>query len=144
MSENVIRFNIAGDDRGSLVALESNKNIPFDIKRVYYIFGTKPDVSRGQHAHRNLEQVLICLNGFVKIKLDDGTASQEIYLDKPNEGIYIKDFIWREMSAFSPDCVIMVLASDYYNEDDYIRDYDDFLREVRTVNQYMRTELEDA
>jgi dTDP-4-dehydrorhamnose 3,5-epimerase-like enzyme len=130
MDKKIINFDIKGDDRGSLISLETNSNIPFYIKRVYYIFGNKPNVVRGKHAHKNLAQVLVCVSGFVKIKLDDGKETEEIYLDKPDKGLYIKGLIWREMSEFSNDCVLVVLASESYDESDYIRNYDEFLKVV--------------
>ena len=119
-----------GDDRGQLVALEEFKNIPFDIKRVYYMYDTVCGVSRGHHAHKSLEQILICVHGSCKILLDDGDQKEIVPLDKPNEGLYISNNIWREMFDFSPDAVLMVLASEHYDESDYIRDYGEFLRFV--------------
>lgn len=126
----LINFKIQGDNRGSLVALESNRNIPFDIKRTYYIFGTQADVSRGFHAHKNLSQVLICVSGSCRILLDNGKTKESVVLNRPDQGLLIKDLIWREMHDFSPDCVLLVLASEPYDESDYIRDYDAFLAEV--------------
>ncbi len=126
----LLNFSTLGDNRGSLVALESNKQIPFEIKRTYYIFGTKQDVSRGFHAHKNLSQVLICVSGSCQILLDDGNTKDEIVLNSPNQGLLIKNLIWREMHNFSTDCVLLVLASDYYNESDYIRDYNEFIYHV--------------
>lgn len=120
-----------GDHRGQLVALEEFKDIPFDIKRVYYMYETVPGVSRGFHAHRNLEQILICVHGSCKILLDDGTEKTVVPLDKPNEGLYIANNMWREMFDFSTDAVLMVLASQYYDEADYIRDYNQFLKFVK-------------
>ena len=134
MYEELIEFNVLGDDRGSLISLEQYKNIPFEIKRIYYIFGTRPDVPRGQHAHKNLDQILICVKGSVKVKLDNGAAIKQFHLDKPNIGLKVSGLVWREMSEFSPDCVLLVLASDYYKPEDYIRDYDEFLREVKLEN----------
>ncbi|HFI6751076.1 MULTISPECIES: sugar 3,4-ketoisomerase [Providencia] len=127
---NTIEFKKLGDDRGSLVSLEQNKNIPFEIKRIYYIFGTKDGVSRGFHAHKNLQQVAICVKGSCRFLLDDGKTKEEIILDKPDTGLHINSFIWREMHDFSEDCVLMVLASELYDEDDYIRDYQDFLNNI--------------
>lgn len=124
-------LEIKGDERGSLIALESNINIPFEIKRVYYIFGTKPNVRRGFHAHKNLKQMLIAVAGSCKILLDDGKNNkQELLLNSPNQALLIEDLTWREMFDFSSDCVLLVLASDYYNESDYIRNYQDFLNYV--------------
>ena len=119
-----------GDERGSLIALEENHNIPFDIKRVYYIFGTKQNIRRGYHAHKNLEQLAICVKGSCSFLLDDAKETKHIVLSSPAQGLLIKGLIWREMYDFSPDCVLMVVASDYYDENDYIRDYDVFLKSV--------------
>lgn len=119
-----------GDSRGQLVAIEEYDEIPFMIKRVYYIYDTNSDVTRGCHAHRTLKQLLVCVSGNCKIRLDDGKESQIVLLDKPNEGILICDTIWREMFDFSKDAVLLVLASDIYDEKDYIRDYQEFLRYV--------------
>lgn len=126
----LINFEIHGSECGSLVSLEGSKNIPFDIKRVYYIFNTKEDVARGLHAHKNLEQVLICVSGFCDILLDNGVKKELIKLNKKNEGLYIRGMIWREMFNFSEDCVLMVVASDYYDESEYIRSYEKFLELV--------------
>ena len=125
-----INFQPLGDERGSLVALEGNKSVPFDIKRVYYIFGTKEGVSRGFHAHRNLKQVAVCVTGSCRFVLDNGKQREEIVLDKSTIGLLINDLTWREMYDFSPDCVLMVLASEHYDESDYIRDYQEFLKAV--------------
>lgn len=122
-----INFEIKGDDRGSLVSLEQNKNIPFDIKRVYYIFGTKEGVRRGFHAHKNLKQVLISVSGSCKILLDNGKEKTEVLLNKPEKGLLVESMIWREIVDFSSDCVLVVLADNFYDEDDYIRNYDDFI-----------------
>lgn len=119
-----------GDDRGQLIAIEELKDIPFDVKRVYYIYDTKSGVRRGFHAHKCLQQILICVHGSCKILLDNGVEKENITLDKPNEGIYISNDIWREMYDFSSDAVLLVLASELYNEADYIRDYNDFLEYV--------------
>ncbi|MGP5074723.1 sugar 3,4-ketoisomerase [Psychrobacter celer] len=123
----ILEFKSNGDDRGSLVALESYKNIPFDIKRVYYIFDTKTGVVRGLHAHKDLLQVMVCLKGSCRIVLDNGSTKEQVVLDSPNKGILIENMMWREMHDFSADCVLMVLANEYYDESDYIRDYDAFL-----------------
>ena len=125
-----INFQPLGDERGSLVALEGNKSVPFDIKRVYYIFGTKEGVSRGFHAHLNLKQVAVCVTGSCRFVLDNGKQREEIVLDKSTIGLLINDLTWREMYDFSPDCVLMVLASEHYDESDYIRDYQEFLKAV--------------
>lgn len=123
-------FSAHGDERGQLVALEEFKNIPFRIKRVYYMYDTVAGVRRGLHAHKSLEQILICIHGSCKIHLDNGFDTEEITLETPCEGIYIPNNMWREMYDFSPDAVLLVLASELYDEADYIRDYREFLRYV--------------
>ena len=122
-----IDFPALGDERGSLVALESEKTVPFSIKRVYYIFGTNAGVSRGFHAHKKLQQVALCITGKCRMILDDGRQRNEVWLDSPNKGLIIGDLVWREMHDFSEDCVLLVLASEHYDEADYIRDYGKFL-----------------
>ena len=122
-----------GDDRGQLIALEENNDIPFKIKRVYYIYDTKEGVRRGFHAHKKLEQILICVSGSCKIHLDNGFETAEVELNDPTEGLYISNATWREMYDFSPDAVLMVLASELYDEKDYIRNYDKFLEYVRDI-----------
>lgn len=128
---SLIDFKVHGDYSGSLVALEKGEDFPFDIKRVYYIWGTQKDVLRGKHAHRKLEQVIICTSGSCDFILDNGFERATVHLDKPYQGLYIKHNIWREFTNFSPDCVVMVLASEHYDESDYIRNYETFLSEVR-------------
>jgi len=130
---DVLNFQIRGNHDGSLVALENSKEIPFDVKRVYYIWGTKRDVIRGRHAHRKLEQVIICMAGTCDFILDNGTEKETVHLDNPSKGLLIRHNIWREFTNFSPDCVIMVLASEKYDESDYIRDYQTFLDNVKNT-----------
>ncbi len=126
-----VNFPPLGDERGSLVALEGSKTVPFEIKRVYYIFGTQQGVARGFHAHRNLKQVAVCVTGKCRMILDDGETRQETWLDSPTKGLIIGDRVWREMHDFSPDCVLLVLASEHYDENDYIRNYDEFVKRDR-------------
>ena len=127
----LVDFKISGDERGSLIALEENYNTPFAIKRVYYIFDTKENVRRGYHAHINLKQMVICVKGSCTFILDDGKSREEVTLDSPNQGLLIEGLVWREMYNFSSDCVLLVLASEHYNEEDYIREYDNFLEKVK-------------
>ncbi|XVJ50922.1 MAG: WxcM-like domain-containing protein [Vampirovibrio sp.] len=127
---HLLDFKAFGDLRGSLVSLESQKNIPFDIQRIYYIYDTKRDVPRGSHAHRDLEQVLVCVNGSCKVKVDDGQIVGVFELNTPEKGLYVGKMLWREMFDFSQGCVLLVLASAHYHPEEYIRDYDDFLKEV--------------
>lgn len=124
----LIDFETLGDDRGSLIAIEEGYNAPFDIKRVYYIFDTKQDVKRGFHAHKNLKQICIAVKGSCTFIVDNGLEREEINLTNPKQGLYIENLIWREMKDFSSDCVLVVLASEHYDEIDYIRDYNVFLK----------------
>jgi len=109
-----------------LVSLERENNIPFDIRRVYYIFDTKDGVTRGFHAHRKLKQVAIAVKGSCRFILDDGIERVSVILDNPAQGLLIDSFIWREMTDFTEDCVLMVIADMEYEESDYIRDYSTF------------------
>lgn len=128
-------FQMHGDDRGMLIALEEFKDIPFEIKRVYYMYDTKTGVRRGSHAHKSLEQILVCIHGSCKVQLDNGIEKKIVALERPYEGLYISNDIWREMFDFSPEAVLMVLASDYYREEDYIRDYEEFLKLVQSKKE---------
>ncbi|PKH55674.1 dTDP-6-deoxy-3,4-keto-hexulose isomerase [Shewanella sp. Choline-02u-19] len=125
---NIIDFKSLGDKRGGLVALEAHKDIPFDIKRVYYISGTDSGVARGFHAHKQLKQVAICITGRCKFIMDDGVQKQEVVMNNQTKGILIDKMQWHEMHDFSHDCVLLVLASDCYEESDYIRNYDEFIQ----------------
>lgn len=127
-------FQQHGDHRGQLVALEEGKEIPFQVKRVYYMYDTVEGVRRGYHAHKCLEQILICVHGSCKILLDNGRETAVVNLDTPYEGLYISNDMWREMYDFSSDAVLMVLASELYDEADYIRNYDEFLKFVEEKN----------
>lgn len=131
MKPEFVDFQEHGDTRGQLVALEENKNIPFPIKRVYFMYDTLEGVVRGKHAHKELHQVLFCVAGACTIHLDDGKEKIDVRLDKPSRGLLIGPGMWREMYDFTPGAVLMVLASEYYDESDYIRDYDAFLQSVR-------------
>jgi len=127
---NIIQFRRLGDERGSLISIESNKNISFDIKRIYYIYGTKNGVSRGYHAHRNLKQIIICVSGSCHLILDNGKERESVYLNDPTIGLLVESLIWHEMYEFSPDCILLVLANNFYDENDYIRDYATFVNEI--------------
>jgi dTDP-4-dehydrorhamnose 3,5-epimerase-like enzyme len=129
-SYKLVDFKTLGDERGSLIAIEQGYNAPFEIKRVYYIFNTKEEVERGFHAHINLKQIAIAVKGSCTFVLDDGNKREEIILTNPNQGLFIEGLIWREMKDFSSDCVLVVLASEHYDESDYIRDYQIFKKEV--------------
>jgi dTDP-4-dehydrorhamnose 3,5-epimerase-like enzyme len=121
---------VLGDERGQLIAIESGINIPFEIKRVFYIYGTQPNVPRGQHTHHNTKQYLIAVNGSCKVTLDNGQSKETYELNQPNIGLFQDNMLWGTMHDFSPDCVLLVLASEHYDERDYIRDYSDFLKMV--------------
>ncbi|WP_019415894.1 FdtA/QdtA family cupin domain-containing protein [Paenisporosarcina sp. TG20] len=127
MENNINSFSVIGDERGNLVSLEEYKNVPFSIKRVYYLYELKKELSRGFHAHKELQQVLVCLKGSCNVLLDDGIKKQLYLLDQPHISIFIDQMIWHEMHDFSEDCVLLVIASDYYNKTDYLRDYQEFL-----------------
>lgn len=120
-------FQPHGDERGQLVALEEYKEVPFKIKRVYYMYDMSPGIVRGRHAHKNLQQILICIHGSCKILLDNGNEKKLVPLEKPYEGLYVANNMWHEMFEFSEGAVLMVLASELYDESDYIRNYEEFL-----------------
>jgi dTDP-4-dehydrorhamnose 3,5-epimerase-like enzyme len=124
----VISLPSLGDERGGLVAIEASKHIPFEIKRAYYIFGTQVGVARGFHAHKKLQQLAICVAGKCRMLLDDGVVKESVWLDSPTKGLLIGNNVWREMHDFSDGCVLLVLASEHYEESDYIRDYSEFKR----------------
>lgn len=130
MKPTIIDLPVLGDERGSLVALEAQQNIPFAIARVYYIFGTQPGVARGFHAHRRLQQVAVAVSGACTMVLDDGHERREVRLDDPARGVYIGNLVWREMKDFTADCVLLVLADRHYDESDYLRNYSEFLEHV--------------
>ena len=129
--KNITKYNVHTDKWGKLVALEGNGDIPFNIKRVYYIYGVEEKVRRGFHSHKKLEQVLICVNGSVKILLKTPEREEVVLLDKPNEGLYIGPNVWREMYDFEDDAVLLVLASDHFKPSDYIREYSKYEKYVR-------------
>ena len=128
-------FQPHGDERGQLVALEEERDIPFKIKRVYYMYDTAEGVTRGHHAHKSLEQILICIHGSCKIRLDNGYEKKIVPLEKPYEGLYVSNNMWHEMYDFSSDAVLLVLASDSYDEEDYLRDYNEFLKWYKIEKQ---------
>jgi dTDP-4-dehydrorhamnose 3,5-epimerase-like enzyme len=137
MSAKLMRLRSNEDQRGALIALEGEpgREIPFNIKRVYYIFNTKPDERRGCHAHRRLQQLLVAVSGRCSVLVDDGVTKEEFRLDDPRLGLYMGPGNWRELYSFTPDCVLLVLASEHYDEDDYIRDYEAFRASAREVSR---------
>lgn len=123
---STMQLKVIGEERGSLVALEALKNVPFDIKRVYYLYGVQPDLPRGFHAHRETKQLAICVSGTCRMLLDDGKAQTEVILNSPNKGCVIESMVWHEMHDMSADCILLVLADTHYSENDYIRCRDHF------------------
>ena len=126
----LLDFKEKGDDRGKLVIVEGNQDIPFEIKRLFYIYGSDRNVIRGQHANRNSEFVLINVSGTSKVMVTDGKEKQVVELTKPRQGVYLPKMVWKEMYDFSPDSVLLVLASTHYDGGEYIRRYEDFLCEA--------------
>lgn len=125
----MLDFSQKGDERGHLVIVEGKQDIPFEIKRIFYIYGSDPDVVRGRHANRNSEFVLINVAGSSKVRVLDGKGNEAIYsLNRPHTGVYLPKMVWKEMYDFSPDSVLLCLSSEHYDANEYIRDYDDFLR----------------
>ena len=127
MDIKLIQLQKHGDDRGALVSLEDQKNVPFEIRRVYYLFHTKDGVRRGFHAHHKLQQLAIVVRGSCRFHLDDGREKIEMLLDNPAQGLLLPPMLWHEMYDFSADCVLMVLADAHYDESDYVRSYSEFL-----------------
>lgn len=125
-----IIFQQKGDERGSLVVIESNKDIPFEIKRVFYMINTLNDVARGQHANIESDFILVNVQGSIKIKTHDGKKEEIFILDKKDEGIYIPHMIWKEMYDFSEDAILIVFSNYHYNENEYIRDFDQYCKLV--------------
>lgn len=127
----MLEFPQRGDDRGQLVIVEGNQDVPFEIKRAFYIYGSDKDVVRGQHANRRTEFVLINVAGKSKVKVKDGEGNEAIYcLNRPHTGIYLPTMVWKDMYDFSEDSVLLVLASEHYDATEYIRDYDAFVKEI--------------
>lgn len=130
----LIEFADLGDERGNLVVIEGDKvDIPFDIKRVFYIYGSDSDVVRGQHANRETEFLLVNVSGTSKVKIDNGAESRVILLDKPRMGLYLSPMVWKDMYDFSQDSILLVLASRHYDASEYIRNYSDYLSELERL-----------
>lgn len=126
MTPRILELKSLGDPRGALVAVEAESTVPFQIKRVYYVYRTGSGVERGFHAHKALQQVAIAVSGSCEMVLNDGMSETSVLLDSPEKGLYIGPGVWRVMRNFSSDCVLLVLADQHYDEDDYIRDYNKF------------------
>ncbi len=134
MNPVIKNHKVLGDERGQLVAIESGIHIPFEIKRVFYIYGTQANVPRGQHSHHKTQQYLIAVNGSCKVTLDDGKEKFTHLLDHPHIGLFQDAMVWGTMHDFSSNCVLLVLADQHYNENDYIRNYEDFKKLVLVCN----------
>lgn len=132
MNKLLTNHKVLGDERGQLIAIESGIHIPFEIKRVFYIYGTQPNVPRGQHSHNITKQYLIAVHGSCKVTLDDGVTKETHVLNQPNVGLFQDAMVWGTMHNFSPDCVLLVLANEHYDDADYIRSYDEFKRVVES------------
>ena len=127
----MFEFKEHGDERGYLVVVEGERDLPFKIQRLFYIYGSDSKVVRGQHANRNSEFVLINVAGTSKIKIKDGLGNEIIFcLNRPHTGVYLPAMVWKDMYDFSEDAVLLCIASEHYDENEYIRDYDTFVREV--------------
>lgn len=131
----ILEFKDLGDERGNLVVVEGESDIPFAIKRVFYIYGSDPEVIRGQHANKRTEFVMINVSGTSKVKVDNGFESEIIELNRPRMGLYLPTNLWKDMYDFSEDSVLLVLASEHYDSSEYIRDYNEFLKEVGVLNE---------
>lgn len=133
---SVLTFRELGDDRGNLVVIEGNQDIPFEIERVFYLYGTDGTMVRGRHANRNSQFILINVAGSSKVKVDDGLGhAQVVNLDQPRMGLFIPKMVWKEMYDFSDDSVILVLSDQHYDGKEYIRDYEQFCGEVMKLNR---------
>ena len=125
----MLNFQEKGDERGRLVIVEGGQDIPFEIKRVFYIYGSDPNVVRGRHANRKSHFVLINVAGTSKVRVVDHKGNEMIiHLSRPHTGVYIPAMVWKDMYDFSPDSVLLVLSSEHYDPDEYIRDFDEYLR----------------
>ena len=127
----MLTFPQHGDERGHLVVVEGEQDIPFVVKRIFYMYGSDRNVVRGQHANRRSEFVLINVSGQSKIRVDDGLGNEAVFsLNRPHTGIYLPPMVWKDMYDFSPDSILLVLSSEHYDAEEYIRDHDEFVREV--------------
>lgn len=124
----LLTFKDLGDERGKLVVIEGETDIPFEIKRVFYIYGSDSEVVRGQHANKESEFVLVNVAGKSKVRITNGTGEQIVDLNKPMQAVYIPKMVWKDMYAFSEDSVLLVLANTHYDGKEYIRDYDEYLK----------------
>lgn len=134
----ITKLKSLGDERGQLSVIESNNHIPFDVKRVFYIYGTKAGIRRGFHGHYKTRQALISVSGTCKVYLDNLNRKEDVLLDDPNKVLILEPNDWHEMYDFSPDCVLLVLASELYQEEDYIRDFEKFKEVYSNSNKHQK------
>ncbi|MBP3352097.1 MAG: FdtA/QdtA family cupin domain-containing protein [Lachnospiraceae bacterium] len=128
----IVEFADLGDERGNLVVIEGEgQDIPFDIKRVFYIYGSDSEVVRGQHANRETEFLMVNVGGTSKVRIDNGYEQEIVELNRPGMGLYLPTMLWKDMYDFSPDSILLVLASKHYDAKEYIRDYNDYLEEIK-------------
>ena len=128
MNYKLIDMRVFGDERGHLISLEKGNNCPFEVKRAFYIFDTKPGIARGAHANRNSEFMLIPISGSCKVRIDDGSSSETVKLSDPHKALYLDKMLWKEMFDFSYNAILLVLTNTLYDEKEYIRDYNEYLR----------------
>ncbi len=131
MNYQILDLKAYGDERGKLISFQKGVNVPFDVRRIFYIFDTKTGVARGCHANRQSQFLLIPINGSCKVKVDDGKHQEDIVLNNPHQGLYLNKMVWKEMYDFSYNAILLVLANTLYDEKEYIRNYDEFLKEVK-------------
>ena len=131
----ILEFGDLGDNRGNLVVVEGEQDIPFEIKRVFYIYGSDEKVIRGQHANRKAEFVLINVSGTSKVRVDNGFQEEIIELNRPRMGLYLPTMLWKDMYDFSRDSVLLVLSNIHYDGGEYIRDYEEYLKEVKGLEK---------
>lgn len=130
MNYKLIDMRVFGDERGHLISLEKGNNCPFEVKRAFYIFDTKPGIARGAHANRNSEFMLIPISGSCKVRIDDGVSSEIVRLSDPHQALYLDKMLWKEMFDFSYNAILLVLTNTLYDEKEYIRDYNEYSRAV--------------
>lgn len=132
---SMLEFEQHGDEKGHLVVVEGMEDVPFDIKRIFYIYGSLADTVRGQHANKKSEFVLINVSGTSKVRVDDGKGNEAVFsLNRPHTGIYLPALIWKSMYDFSEDSVLLCLSSEHYDASEYIRDYDEFIEYIESKN----------
>lgn len=133
MNYKLIDMRVFGDERGHLISLQKGNNCPFEVKRAFYIFDTKPGIARGAHANRNSEFMLIPINGSCKVRIDDGSSSETVKLSDPHKALYLDKMLWKEMFDFSYNAILLVLTNTLYDEKEYIRDYNEYINVIKDV-----------